>query len=278
MLLPDKFPGTEAISLPEAQHALRTGLWEEDPALRLVVGDATRAENYELSKQWVMQWPTALGLYQSPYAPRYWEGTQTERASIPFFTVANAVNSLTPQIMSGLFYDDPPFMIQPRPGTRDLACQAMAAVLAYQLDDINFREELRLGVNNVALFGTGIWKWGWESFERKRRVYERKHAPTVLSNTVNGVNLGNITVRDDAIDEVEKTETVERPTFSNIEDITQVLVDPTLNRPDIRKAKYVVHRMWLTFDDLDKLRDRPGYTIPERSELLSLFLPPREPV
>src|SRR6185312_11303537 len=36
--------------------------------------------------------------------------------------------------------------------------------------------------------------------------------------------------------------------------------------------------MWLTFDDLDKLRDRPGYTIPERSELLSLFLPPREPV
>jgi hypothetical protein len=34
----------------------------------------------------------------------------------------------------------------------------------------------------------------------------------------------------------------------------------------------------MTWDDLDKLRDRDGYNIPSRDKLLELFLPPQEPV
>src|SRR5947209_13508358 len=135
---------------PEAaQEVLRTGVWGDDAALQLVVQDAIRAENFEAQKQWVMQWPTAVTLFQSPIAARYWEGTQTERANVPFFTVATMVESLVPQIMNGLFYEDPPFMVRNRPGTKAIAAQAAGAVIGWQLEDINFREELRLGIKNA---------------------------------------------------------------------------------------------------------------------------------
>src|ERR1035438_767600 len=147
----------------EAKAALETGHWADDPALRLVCNDALTADNYLLTKQWLLGLPSCAILYQSPYTPRYWEGTQSERANVPFYTLATAVNSLVPTIMSGLFADAPPFLVQPRPGTREQVARAIGELEAYQLEDIGFREEIRLGATNVVLSGTGIWKWGWET-------------------------------------------------------------------------------------------------------------------
>jgi hypothetical protein len=51
-------PGFNAhgpITPDEAKHVLSTGLWENDPALKLVIQDAIRAENFEASKMWVDQ-------------------------------------------------------------------------------------------------------------------------------------------------------------------------------------------------------------------------------
>ena len=69
------------LTLDDAKRALRVGKWTDPAAIQLVVQDTVRAENYEGTKQWVMQWPTATTLYQSPFTARYWEGTQTERAT-----------------------------------------------------------------------------------------------------------------------------------------------------------------------------------------------------
>jgi hypothetical protein len=262
---------------PEAAlHALNTGLWEDTSALQLVVQDAIRAENYEGSKQWVMQWPTAATLYQSPFSARYWEGTQTERANVPFFTVATATNSIVPQVLNGLFYENPPFMVQQRPGTTAMAARAVAALLAFQLEDINFREALRLGVTNTVLFGTGIWKWGWETFTRERKIYRRKANPLTFPSPVQGQPDVQITDDDEDLEEETVEEYIDRPSFEHIVNLRHVLVDPGLNVPDIRKAKFVIHRQYLTWNQLDKLRDRPGFNIPSREELLMLFFPPKE--
>lgn len=262
---------------PEAAlHALNTGLWDDDSALQMVVQDAIRAENYEGSKQWVMQWPTAATLYQSPFAARYWEGTQTERANVPFFTVATATNSIVPQVLNGLFYENPPFMIQERPGTSSQAARAVGALLAYQLEDINFREELRLGVTNTILFGTGIWKWGWETFTRDRKIYRRKTNPLTIPSPIQGAPDVEIQDDEEDIEEESIEEYVDRPVFEHVVNLRHVLVDPGLNVPDIRKAKYVIHRQYLTWNQLDRLRDRPGFNIPSREELLMLFFPPKE--
>jgi len=271
-------PGFDAygpVTPDQAKHVLATGLWEDDAALRLVLQDTIRAESFESSKQFVLGWVSANTLYQSPYTARYWEGTQTEKANVPFFTVAHAVNAITPQIVNGLFYDNPPFMTQNRPGTKKIVADAIGDLLDYQLQDINFKEEIRLGTINAVLFGTSIWKWGWETFTRERKVYKRKDNTTQVQ-----VSSGSVTIHpdDDQIDEEIVEEYVDRPTFEHIVSMRHVMIDPGLQVPDIRKAKYVIHRLYLTWNDLDKLRERPGFEIPSRGELLELFLPPKEPV
>lgn len=263
------------IKLEDAKKVLTTGVWGEDPALQLVLQDAIRAENYEQSKQWVAGWPSATIIYQSPYTARYWEGTQTEKANIPFFTVATAVNSLVPKVINGLFYEDPPFMIRQRPRTSANAARATGAILAYQLEEINFKESLRLGIVNAVLFGTAIWKWGWETFTEERTTYKRAKPPTSIKNAEGLEDIKILPVDEDIEEEIVE-EYIDRPTFEHIVNLRHVLVDPGLNLPDIRKAKYVVHRLYMTWEDLDKLRDRPGFNIPSKDQLLQLFFTPKE--
>lgn len=258
----------------EAAH--NDGWYSDDPALRLVVQDAERAESFENSKAWVLGWNSAATLYQSPESPRYWAGTQVQAASVPFYTVATAVNSLVPQIINGLFYDNPPFMVQERPGTSAKACRAVGALIGYQLEDINFREELRLGTVNAGLFGTEIWKWGWEKYTKERKIYKRKNAPATFPSQIPGAP--DVQITDDEIEETIEEEVIDRPVFEHMVNLRHVMVDPGLNVPDIRKAKYVIHRMYMSWKDLDKLRDRPGFDIPSKEKLLELFLPPVEPV
>jgi hypothetical protein len=267
----------------EALTALHTGQWDDDPALRLVIADALRAEAYAGTKAWVAYWPQASILYQSPFEAKYWENTFVPRASIPFFTLATAVNSLVPTVMGGLFYENPPFLIEKRPKTSENAAKAIAAIMGYQLEDeeIEFRRETELGVRNAILFGTGVWKWGWEIFTRERKVYEQKSSSLKIPNPLAGQpeQADNFEVHpEDDIEEVIKEEYIDRPFFEHIINLREILVDPGLRIPDIRKAKYVVHRLFLTFKELDRLRDRPGYTIPSQEELISLFFPPKEQV
>jgi hypothetical protein len=280
MLLEQPGINTHAPITPdEAKAVLSEKTWGDDPALKLVIQDALRAENFASTKAWVMQWPSATTLYQSPYTAQYWEGTQSERANVPFYTVATAVNSLVPQIINGLFYDDPPFMVQKRPGTKAEAAEAVSALIGYQLEDVHFREELKRGCFNAVLFGTGIWKWGWEMFSRERKMYVRPEPVAKIPNV--DPSLPDLTVDPNEEEDIEQQvveEYVDRPFFEHIENLRYVLVDPGLNVPSINKGKYVIHRLFCTWKDLDKLRQRPGFNIPSREALLELFLPPKEPV
>jgi len=266
----------EQITPEEAKHFVNTGTFGDPASLALVVQDAERAERGEQNRAWIMAWQSASTLYQSPFTPRYWPGTQSEAASISFFTVACAVNGINPQALAGLFYENPPFMIQERPGTTAQAARAVSALLQYQLEDINFREELRLGSMNCLLFGTAMFQEGWEKFTRERKIIKRKNPSVKVQSGLPGVPPS--TISDDELEEEVVEEVVDRPTFEHIVNLREVLVDPGLQVPDIRKAKYVIRRRYMTWDDLDKLRDREGYDIPSRQKLLDLFLPPQEPV
>lgn len=281
MALLDPAPTTshQPITESEAREFLNTGVWGDAAVLKLVVQDTERAENFETAKVWVAGWTAASILYQSPFTAQYWDGTAVPRSSIPFFTLATAVNTLVPQIMGGMFYENPPFIIQERPGTTSQEARAVGALMAFQIDDINFRQELELGAKNAVLFGTAIWKWGWETFTKERKVYKRKNPDVNVANPIPGG--GNIVIQDNEDDGIEEQiieEVVDRPVFEHMANLKYVMVDPTLNVPDISKAKYVIHRMYMTWEDLDKLRDRPGYDIPSREELMELFRPPKEPV
>ena len=46
----------------EAKQALASGVWGDSAALKLVVQDCNRAENFQTTKEWVMNWMTASTL------------------------------------------------------------------------------------------------------------------------------------------------------------------------------------------------------------------------
>jgi hypothetical protein len=247
---------------------------EDEAGLALVLQDTALAEGYIQSKRWMLEWDKAQILFEAPAEVRFWEGTSMPRAHVSVPLLLTHIESIMPQIMSGLFSDDPPFQFQPRPGTKADSARAAAALLAYELDEIGFAEEIRKGVKSALLFGNGIWKWGWESKTRKRTVYQRKAQPLKVSTP----GLPDQTVETKESDELEaKTfdESVDQPTFEFV-NVRHLLVDPGLREPDIRKAKYVIHRMYLTANDLDGLRGFEGYDIPERAKLKALFFPPKE--
>ena len=262
----------------EARSFLAEGSWasEESAALKLCVQDAERAEQEENRRQFIMSWVSARDLYSSAYVPQYWPNTQIEAASVNFFTVATAVNGINPQVLAGLFFENPPFMVQERSGTTSQCARAVGALLGYQLEDINFREELRLGGMNFLLFGTAMFAVGWEKYTRKRKIVKRATKPVTIKSTIPGAP--DTTISDDQLEETIIEEVIDRPTFEHIVNLREILVDPGLSVPDIRKAKYVIRRRYMTWDDIDKLRDREGYNIPSREKLLELFLPPKEPV
>ena len=263
------------ITPKEAKEFLNTGTWGDPSALALTVQDAERAESEENRRAWVMSWTQSRDLYNSIPTPGFFPDNQSA-ASVSFFTVATAVNGLTPQILAGLFYETTPFMVQERPGTTSQCARAVSSLLGYQLEDINFREEIRLGCMNFLLFGTAIFQEGWEKFTRERKIVKRKTPTAIIPSTVPGAPPTKIS--DDELDVEVIEEVVDRPTFEHIVNLREILVDPGLEVPDIRKAKYVIRRRYMTWDDLDKLRDREGYDIPSREKMLELFLPPKEPV
>src|SRR4051794_38706191 len=86
----------------------------DEGALKLVVQDASRAEMWLGEKQWALGWREADVLYQSPRTTTAWENGGATRANVQRFTVAKHLNTIVPSMMSGIFYDSPPFVIRPR--------------------------------------------------------------------------------------------------------------------------------------------------------------------
>lgn len=259
----------------EAKAFLSAGVWQENPALKLVIQDSERAEQEENRRQFVLGWVQARDLYSSIYSPNFWPDGQ-DAPSVNFFTVATAVNGISPQILAGLFYENPPFIIQERPGTTSQCARAVSALMAYQLEDIKFREELRLGAMNFLLFGTAMFQEGWETYTKERKIVKRKNPAAIIPSTIPGAP--DTRISDDELEVETIQEVIDRPTFEHIVNLREILVDPGLDTPDIRKAKYVIRRRYMTWDDIDKLRDREGYDIPSREKMLDLFLPPKESV
>ena len=249
---------------------------KDEAAKTLVVSDARYTRSWINSRFFNIRWIEVDLLYQSPPVLRVWEGTNTPKANISKFTVASFVNAINNKLISGLFYEDPPFKLRGRPGTDENTARAIEAVEGYQLDECNFVQEAKYGLFSTLLFGTGIWKWGWT--EHYKTVYEFEPVGTPLVDAE-----GNEipTEESDKFYKIPKERLISRPFFMNC-DIRHVLVDPGCRTPDIRNAKFVIHEFAVTYKDLIRMKDevyydpttgKPifRYNLPSESEIKSWF-------
>src|SRR6202795_699371 len=140
--------------------------------LALVIQSAQQAKAFITNKQYALLWRDADLLYQAPRPMSVYENTYVLEPNVQRFTVAKICNSVTPQLYKGLFYDDPPMILRPRPGTSQDVIDAKTSLFSFILDQCDFKTNTKWGLEQMALLGTGIWKWGydWKAIRTSKRT------------------------------------------------------------------------------------------------------------
>lgn len=247
----------------------RIAMYKDQAAVKMVLDDANQADNFLNINNWPAGWTDADTILQSPTTTSAFS-SQNSQANVPKYTLSNHLSAIVPKILQSVFYEDPPFLLRPRPAVGQDIVRAKTAIASYQLDDMKFEEEAEALLEQQALFGTCIAKWGWTEYKENYLTYKRKSGKKKITEST-GRSIEVDTPDSDDFEEVLVDHLISRP-WIKFCDIRTVLVDPGCRRGDIRKAKWVIWRDYPTFEDLDKLRDVEGYTIPAEDLLKQIFM------
>ena len=246
----------------------------------LVNGCAVAAESFISNKQWNLLWRDSDLLYQSPRPMSVYENTYILEPNVQRFTVAKVVNAIVPQLYKGLFYDDPPMLMRPFPGTEQAEVDAKTAVFSYLLNACNFKRNTKWGIEQMAHLGTGVWKWGINY--QKIQVKTRK--PTVYKDADNPD-----VPTFDAPDITREWRVVPRP-FFEWRPLDKVFIDPNTRVGDAREARWAIDIRNLDFYEIlaikkaieglpEDAKEREGWTWPgdgSDNALKALWMPPVE--
>jgi hypothetical protein len=244
-------------------------VYDDEAALSILAQDVETVDADQTLKNFSQQWSQSDILLQSPAASSAFYNPA--KANVPRFTLSNILDVVCTKIHEAIFYDTPAFMLRPNPKVNQKVMWAKQAVLETQLREMHFDVEVQKGIEQCALLGTQIYKWGWLSSSKEVVVYKRKNNPAEISTPLGTKTID--TVESDEFEKTTETETIERP-WLKYRDLKWLLVDTSCPVGDIREAGFVIDRDYLTFDDLDALRDVEGYDIPSREALKKLFFPP----
>jgi len=244
--------------------------FDAQAAVKLVIDGTVMADNYINIQQWANGWTMADMLYQSPASQTAFDGGNVGQSCVPKYMVSNHISAIVPKIMGGLFYEDPPFLLRPRPSVKQSIVQAKTAIFAAQLEAMDFEEEVERALEQAALLGTGVMKYGYTEYTRKMRRYKRKGERLPIEQPDGSIKLIDTPDSDDY--EVEfYDKKISHPWIKWCE-LRAVLVNPGCRVGDIRKAGWVVYRDYATFSDLNQLRNVNGYNIPSEAILKKIFV------
>jgi hypothetical protein len=193
--------------------------------------------------------------------------------------VARHVQSLVPSVMNTIFFQDPFFFLRTTPGSTQEIARQKTVIFSSLFREMEFEKTCWDGWMYTILFGTAVYKWS-ECNKTKTTVrYRRKAKPSVVSGKYASVKLETQDSR--TFEAIETTKEWWQPEFFHIPN-EEVLVDPSLEVADIRKAKFVAHIQYQTGYDLIEMceehRGEEGWTVPSEAEIRSWFDTPKEPV
>lgn len=266
-LLPaDEITAENTYTDPDTQ----TIMFDDAAAMKLILDDTAADDNFMNINQWAAAWTLADQLYQSPVAASAFDGGNVIQANVPKFVVSNHISSIVPRLMGGIFYEDPPFLLRPRPGTEQTVVTQKTAIFSAQLFSMHFEEECERALDQMALLGTCIMKWGYSSYTVIEKDYVPAGKKIQVPNGQGGFDETD-SVESDEFDIVYNEKKISRPWIKYC-DIRTVLVDAGCRFGDIRKAGHVIYRDFATYEDLNHLRETPGYDIPDETTLKAIFL------
>lgn len=246
---------------------------DDQDVLDLVLRDLNRAEYYLLAKGMSVEWDADDRLYLFRVPQGFWEGSSVPRASLGVPLIYEHVESLMPQLMSALFADNPPFEEVARPKTKQNAARASKEIINYQLDEMDFREELRKCCKELLIYGTCFAKKGWRRYNKTIRETVRTGTPTV--ELVNGQPVKRWPA-DSKWKTRNKTIQINEPYFKCVH-VRYIIPDPKVRCPQVKTGAYIIERQYMGVEQLEKaFRKVPGNKLPPTEVLQSFFEQPKE--
>jgi hypothetical protein len=220
--------------------------------LGIVVQSAQAARDFLLNKQWNLLWRDADLLFQAPRPLTVYENTYILEPNVVRFTVAKICNSVVPQLYKGMFYDDPPMILRPRPGVKQEITDAKTALFSYILDKSKFKTETKWGLETMAHLGTGIWKWGYDWTEI---ITSKRTAANVAEKVGPEGQQTTVTIPTDEPPKIVVTTKVVPMPFFEHRPLDAVLLDPKLNVSDIREARWAIDVRSMDFYEVNAMKE-----------------------
>lgn len=243
--------------------------YDDEAALKILKQDLERGEADKTLLDFTHLWTVADQLLQSPWLNTYF--FNPAKANVPRYTLSNILDVVTTKIHGALFFEETPFMLLPNPKVDQKVMWAKEAVLATQLREMEFDIECEKGWFQCGHLGTQIYKYGWMDSTKKVPVFKSKGEKLKVETPLGAKEVD--TPESDEFEIKYEDEDIHRP-WLKWRDLRYLICAPTWKEGDIRKCPWVIDTEYVTFDDLDQLRDTPGYEIPSRGELEMLFFPP----
>ena len=173
-------------------------------------------------------------------------------------------------------------VLRPRPGTSQNTIDAKTALYSALLDDCDFKMETKVGLEQMATFGTGIWKWGI----KYKKIITKTRTPTVdaVESGPTGYTSKAMIPREEPPKIKVEIRYAPRP-YIESRQLDRVLVDPHTAFGDIRRADWAIDQRFMDFYQLqdlikgiaelpDEHPDKKGWVLPSDSELKEWFMPP----
>jgi hypothetical protein len=144
-------------------------------------------------------------------------------------------------------------LLRPRPGTSQKAVDAKTALYSFILDQCQFKNHVKWGLEQMAHLGTGIFKWGYDWNEVE--TYKRSATFTNVESTNPDGSTSTTSIATDESPKIERTVRVVPLPFFEHRPLNRVLVDPHCEVSDIREAGWVIdvrYMDWYQFIELKK--------------------------
>ena len=258
--VPEPLTGREAkiIKLPGDN-------WSDDRALRVVKTDFAFAEAYRThSHDW--RYRNAAELYLAWAGQRYWDGTRVPRSSLGIYVVFEQVESMLPKIVSAIcdpesyeFYADE---------DEDFAAMWKQHILA-QLEEANYREQIRLAGKSSLIYGNGILEWGMENYTDEQVIFEEQRTPKnhrMMFHPMAG--FVQVPTRVDRNYNRKVLKDTKRRPYLRYVSLIDSYVNPNCERPSLQTpGNYFIQRSYMTAEEVKELKKLPNFDIPDDATL-----------
>jgi hypothetical protein len=208
------------------------------------------ADAFVTNNLWKSGWKESDDLYQSPQPYTTFNNAYILEPNVRRYVIARDVNSIVPQFYKGLLYDDPPFILQPNQGATKEIADLKSDIMSAFLRKMKFSREIKLGMEQQVLLGTGIWQYGVRC--EQEVIKKRKYKKVEVANS-------DTPLFSDDCPTIESSTVTRYWPFLESCDIGKIYVDPKLEVPDISEAAEVAKERYVNYYDVIELKQDPSY-------------------